>query len=1193
VSSDVTGAAFGPYVVEAVLGTGGMGVVYRARHVTTGDPVALKTLRPGSPERFASFRREVHALANLRHPGIVRILDHGVQGLGGGTPWYAMDLVEGRTLSHSLRSGRWTSGAQTPAPWSPAAGETAPAEGHAPGRPAPASTPAPASKTLLPRDELLQLFRRICRALAFLHAHGIVHRDLKPDNILVGADGSPILVDFGIVAQFGGSAGREVLDLADAATGTLAYMAPEQRLGRFVDARADLFSLGCILYECLTGRLPFGPTGLYALSLDPPVPPSAHTPGIPPELDAVVMRLLARLAQDRTGYADDVEASLAQLARPIASAGLPSSAPAPRTAYLYRPEFAGRGEVLLHLEHALADALSGRGVKALVTGESGAGKTRLVMELAARAAERGMAVIASDCPPVGTGGPGGEALGAPLQPLRGFLLAVADRCRAGGPAVAERLLGGRGKMLAPYDPAFRDFSSQSDPDEPDVLPPNAARARLLSTLKGLLLDLARERPLLLVLDDLQWADEMSLEFVGGLTPAECAAAPLAVVGTCRVEEMTDGVRAWTEEPGVLHAQLGRFDRSDIAEMVGGMLALRAPPPDLVLFLQQQSGGNPFFVAEYLRAAIGEGLLDRDSAGRWTLRTPGADGFRERVPFPPTITALIELRLEGLDRASTDTLHAAAVLGRDFDLDLVARTANLRVVTVLDACATLRQRHILEDDASGETLFVHDRLREIAYARIDGARLRNLHERAAAAIEDRYSGQDLDAQLGVLGYHHAKAGAGDVAARYFERAGDQARDNYANRDAVRFYGLALAQLGPAESEDAQLGREGGDAGAGPARARVRCRLQEALGDLLLLGGEAVEARAVFTNALSGTAPSERVERARRRRKLARTWERQHRHAEALAVYATAEEELGAAPGEGESAAAPADAYWDESVQIQVDKTWDLYFLGRVDELAELVERVRPLVERHGRAAQRAQFFQALAQTAVRRDRYRVADDTISHARASQAAAEETGSIGDLASSRWGLAFLLMLRGDDEEAEPLFLQALAGSERVGDAVLQTRFLSYYAILHRRLGRVAEARAAAERAASMAEKGGMFDYVGVSQANLCWAAWKEGRGEAVEQHATEALAAWTKLPPAYVYPLQWLARMPLAAHLVTTNRVDEAARHWQALLETGQHALPDPLRDAIELAISGAAQGSDPVAARSGALRVVEVAQEFRYM
>jgi serine/threonine protein kinase/tetratricopeptide (TPR) repeat protein len=1180
VSPGVRPLTFGPYVAEAAIGSGGMGVVYRARHTATGARVALKTIRVRSPELLASFRREVHVLAGLRYPGIVRILD---QGQTNGTPWYAMDLVEGRTLSQVLR------GMQAPVDLAPHAVPQE-ARGTAPALPDEQIERRPTAlppRNPLPLGDLLRLFRRICRALAFLHAHGIVHRDLKPDNILIQPDGAPVLVDFGIVAQFGGGAGREVLDLASGATGTLAYMAPEQRLGRFVDARADLFSLGCILYECVAGALPFGLTGLYALSLDPPLPPSARAQGIPPAIDSLIMRLLARHPHDRLGYADDVEMALEQ----IEVGGVPSSSPKHRTAYLYRSDFAGRHDVLPRLERALDEAMTGHGAKMLITGESGVGKTRLVMELAARAVEKDMAVITGECPPVGTGGRDGGALGAPLHPLRGLLVAVADTCRLGGAAITERLLAGRARALAPYEPALGDLPGLSDKGELEVLPPDAARARLLTSLKGLLFDFARERPLLLVLDDLQWADDLSLEFVASLTAAECAGAPIAIVGTSRAEEMGERLQAWAEEAGAVHEHLGRFDRDAVEQMVAGMLALRVPPAELVDFVLGESDGNPFFIAEYLRAAIGEGLLDRDAAGHWTLRAAEAgEGLEKRVPLPPTITALIERRLEGLDGVAVDAVHAAAVLGRGFDVELVARTSDMRVAAVLDAYSTLRQRQILEEDGSGITRFVHDRLREIAYAKIDGARIPALHRRAAAAIEERHEGRDLDAQLGALGYHHAKAGAPDRAAGYFERAGDHARMNYANRDAVRFYRLALEQVGEGAGDRREHGGEPGE---------VRCRLHEALGDLLLLAGEAEAARAAFDTALEGTPGAENVARARRRRKLARTWERQHRHAEALAVYATAEEELGeAAVGEerktGESGEGSATAeYWHERVQIQVDKAWDLYWLAKVEELAALVEKVRPLVEKHGLAAQRAQFFQALVHMNLRRDRYAIADDTIVYARASLSAAEQAGDVRELAIARFFLAFPLMFRGFEEEAEPLFLAALEGSEHVGDAALQARFLSYYAILHRRLGRVHEVRAAADRAQAIAQKGGMFDYVGASHAQLCWAAWCDGRQQEAGTHAAEAFAAWRKLPPQYPYPFEWFARMPLAAQLADSGRMDDALEHWEYLLQKGQQELPSAIREAIDLALTARRSSASPEDTRGALHRITKVARDLRYL
>ena len=207
---------FGPYTAAGVLGAGGMGVVYRAVHTTSGERVALKTVAVGSEHELASIRREIHTLRRLRHPGVVRIVAEGVCD---GVPWYAMDLLEGETLRTRLErlSARDLGGPPGP----------------------------------------LDLLLRTAEVLAFVHSEGVVHGDLKPENIFLRPGDRPVLVDFGLAWRVPGPLGREVLEDLSRVTGTPAYMAPEQIRGEPIDARADLYALGCILFELLAGRPPF------------------------------------------------------------------------------------------------------------------------------------------------------------------------------------------------------------------------------------------------------------------------------------------------------------------------------------------------------------------------------------------------------------------------------------------------------------------------------------------------------------------------------------------------------------------------------------------------------------------------------------------------------------------------------------------------------------------------------------------------------------------------------------------------------------------------------------------------------------------------------------------------------------------------------------------------------------------------
>ena len=1151
---------------------GATSVVYRARHTKTGARVALKALRLVVQRQLASFRREVHVLSRLRHPGIVQILDHGVEK---GVPWYSMDLIDGRTLARVLRCHEDRSvGPEEVASRGAAVTTQELPDARPDGRKRAEPFPSPETpQRRMSLDESIRVVGAICRALAFLHDNGVVHRDVKPENVVLRADGTPVLVDFGIVALFGGEAGRESPEFAEASAGTLAYMAPEQRYGRFVDARADLFSLGCVLYECVTGRLPFGALGLHALLSAPPPLPSAIDPTLPPELDELVMRLLSRTPQDRFGYADDVQQALTK----IAAHASPTSK-LPRATYLYRAELTGRDAALRQLEAAIDDALGGKPLCAVVSGESGVGKTRLVMELAARAAERGMAIITGA--PAAVGDPGAAALGAPLHPLHGLFSAVGDACATSGEGRARPPLIERAEALGAYVPVLASALGSSPAPSVDSTETLArARARLFALLRDVLVDFAGERPFLLVLDDLQWADDLTLEFLLSLNLSDVV-APFAVVGTFRAEETSKRLQGLASTEGVLHVLLDRFDRHAVEGMVGGMLAMPSPPADLIDFVQRETSGNAYFVSEYLRAAISAGLLDRDANGRWRLsRTGGRDrDLQEQITLPPSIAELIARRVGNLDATASRALDAAAVLGRCFDFDLVARAAQLDQEGVLDAYRTLRQRHIIEEDTNGGTRFVHDRLRETVYAKISATSLVEWHERAASAIESLRADR-LDAELGALGYHHAKAGAPLRAATYFERAGEQARNKFANEDAIRFFLLGVAQLGD----------PGVMAPPADQRAAPWGRLQEAIGDLELLAGSPAAASTSFERAHDAALVDDMPTRARRRRKTAQTMERQHEHKHALTMYEEAQGELGPEPAEDEVA----HDWWREWVQIQVDRAWCLYFLADLAALANLVEQTRERVERHASPGQRARFFQVRAQYAVRRDEYRVSEETLAHTEASLVAAVECGDLQEIATARFSHAFMLVLADRAEEAAPLFAQAVESAKRMGDAPMETRFQSYFGLVHRRLGHVEETEAIAERALALAQKTEMNDYVGVAESHLAWVALRRRDMTGTVAHAVAALNAWEHLfeKRKYVYPLQWLARVPLAEALALRGATDEALVQWASLVGKPQHHLPDALADEITKAVA-ARDARDVETCRSAAERLPVIARALSY-
>jgi tetratricopeptide (TPR) repeat protein len=722
----------GPYRVLTSLGRGAMGVVYRAMDQRSGAEVAVKTLRLPAPDALLSLRREVHTLRQIRHPGVVRILEQG--GTESDPPWYAMELVEGETLASRFRRSI----------------------GSQPGSQA----------------ELLTIVRRLCSTLSVLHASGVIHRDLSPSNVMVRPDGTPVLVDFGFALASGANpAARERLQREAAPAGTLLYMAPEQILGEPSDARADLYSLGCILYEALTGRPPFlgkSAAAIIAGHLRNGVsPPSSLMPGLDARFDELTLRLITRQPRDRMAYADEVGQALdrigaveQQQAANVATGG----------GYLYRPSLVGRAGAMTTLDGLLRRCQNGQGGLALVTGGSGAGKTRLALELAGQARRQGFKVVLGTC------------TGVALEPLKPLLRAVAERCRRAGRAETLRLLGPHGRLLAEHERSLEEAPGFKELPVVPELPGDAARIRLLDVLEEMLGVFARGRPTLIILDDLHWADELTMAWLHRLSGRFFESNGVLAVGTGREEEMSPQQRERLLQSGATTVHLARLDDRSVEAMIAEMLGSEAPPAGIGPLVTGQAGGNPFFVVEYLRTALAEGRLVR-SDGCWRLSAAEA-ADSARLPTPASVRELVFRRLGRLSGPAQDLVEVAAVLGREMDGEQLLATARAfaggRDAAGADAdhevgaLAELVSRQVLEPAEPGCYRFVHDTLREIALGRIAPEREQSLHGAAAAVLEERQDGSaDAGRTYAALAAHYGAAGQHVKCLHYQERAAERA------------------------------------------------------------------------------------------------------------------------------------------------------------------------------------------------------------------------------------------------------------------------------------------------------------------------------------------------------------------------------------------------------------------------------------
>ncbi|HTQ44027.1 MAG TPA: protein kinase [Polyangiaceae bacterium] len=737
------------YVLKERLGRGGLGSVYRAARPGGAD-VALKTVERASPSAVAALRNEIRVLRRVRHPGLVEIVDDGVEG---GVPWLAMSLVEGRRLDALLQDRLEA------------------------GRP-------PVDRSLL------GIMRRLAETLAYLHGRGVLHRDLSPRNVIVREE-HPVLIDFGF-ASIIYDENRRRLDEFTAGLGTVPYLAPEQIRGEEVDARADLYALGCVLYEATTGRPPFvgSPQEIVRAHVTAqPLPPSKIAPGVPAQLDALIASLLSKDRRTRTAYALDVVDRLAELGADQSAAAVQ---PAPQV-YLYECSLVGRSQLVSELDAIVSDAAGGAGSFVCLAGESGVGKTRLLAEASRLARHCGLKVLSGRCVAVDVD-PSGDTdpSAGPLHPMGALLQLAADQCRDGGPAETALLFGTERPLVGELDATLRQVIGGRADRSPQS--PEAAREEILAEVRHLLRALATQGPVAFVLDDLQWADELTFAVLESLRGDFFVGLPLAIVAAYRADEIHPARLRALQRSAARIAEVKRLDRDASERIAREMLGSAEAQEPIVHHVLSDAQGNPFFLTEYMRTALAQGWLRRGPHGDWSLRAPGRDALvvAQGLPLPESIKLLFERRLADLDADARDVLLAAAVVGSQVPRCCMAGVApdipDSRLLASLDL---LCERQILRTQPDGYA-FTHHKLRETIYGFAAESERRRVHQRAAACLEQHRETRAAHPPVPdeTLAHHFDAGGDPQRALVYLEKAADIAFRNGAHRAAARMFGRAL-------------------------------------------------------------------------------------------------------------------------------------------------------------------------------------------------------------------------------------------------------------------------------------------------------------------------------------------------------------------------------------------------------------------
>ncbi len=770
-SVEPTSFANGRYRVKKFLGEGGKKKVYLAHDTLLDRDVAFALIKTEKLDDASRTRvsREARAMGRLGdHPNIVAIYDMGEHE---GQPYIVIPVMPGGDVQGLIEK---------------------------------------APEHRLPLDKAVDIAKCICRGLEFAHSKGIIHRDIKPGNVWLSADGAAELGDFGLALAVDLSR----LTQAGMMVGTVTYMPPEQAMGGKVTAKADLYSLGAMLYEMVTGRPPFvGDDSIAIIGQHintPPVSPTWHRADLPPALETLILQLLEKDPEKRPESAAVVLQALEAI-----EAGKVTKEPSKETTAenpLYRRVFVGREPELKQLKSAFDGAISGQGALMMVTGEPGIGKTALCEQLSTYVTLRAGRTLVGHC----------YEAGSLSLPYLGFVEALRSYALSREVKDLRQELGSGAADVARIISEIRErlkirLRPQKDPED--------ERYRLLQAVSEFLSNAAAVQPMMVVLEDLHDADGGTLDMLTHVS-RNLAGARLLIVGTYRDVEVDRShplsaalaeLRRVSTYGRVLLRGLNADEVRRMLETICG----HAVPWSLGEAVHRQTEGNPLFVQEVVRYLFEQGLITREAGGQWrpTGQTP------LEMSIPEGLRDVIGKRLSLLSPECNQLLAVASVIGREFALETLKAVAGINEDVFVNALKEAVRLSVLEEHVQRGLVryrFTHAFFRQILYEEMIAPQRLKLHQRVARSLETLYARRlkEHAAELAEHFSHSTDPADLKKAIAYSEMAAKRATDVYAYGEAVRLLAQALETQEVLDFED---------------KAK-RCDLLLALGDALLLAGE---------------------------------------------------------------------------------------------------------------------------------------------------------------------------------------------------------------------------------------------------------------------------------------------------------------------------------------------------------------------
>lgn len=772
----------------------------------------------------------------------------------------------------------------------------------------------------------------------------------------------------------------------------------------------------------------------------------------------------------------------------------------------------------------------------LLSGEAGIGKTRLAEELLDWVGRQGFVVITAVCYPSEQ-----QLAYAPVAKwLRSESLQPLFR------RLDKRYLVECSRLLPEINNQHPNLPA------PTPLSESWQRQHLFSALAQTLLQV--RQPMLLFIDDLQWCDQDTLDWLLFLLRHDPKSRFL-LMSTVRSEEITPDHALIEWQPQLARdgkltkISLKPLDAANSAQLAGHVL--KQELDDLqAQRLHAETEGNPLFVVEMARV----GLSAQTSSSKSSA-------------LPPKVQAVIETRLASLSPSAADLAQLAATIGSSFTYELLNQACIHGEDTVIRSLDELWQRRIVREQGVSAYDFTHDKIRQGAYGSLSPARRRRVHQQVWLAMELLHA-DNLDPVSGQIAAHCEAAGQYEDAVAYYQQAVKVAQAVYANGDEEKYLQRIVGLFSKAKTKPEQ-----------------QIEIYQQLGDVLNRTGRYEEAEEAMQTAIALATDPWRISHLYR--SLAGVLELQRQFDQAHLALDKAEAAVELVPK------TPAERWWREWIAINAERLSLYYFANKIREMVATSDKIRPIVETYGSRLQKVDFYQDLVLIGVRQERSIVSDEVVTYAKTAYEMVETTDDLPLVAWSRVVLAFAYLWHGwhgDLDEAEAHFLAVLEMAEEMGNVVLRTRCYTYLGVLYRLRGDHDRVADLVLQTMASAEEGNLQEYIAAAEANLAWLKWREGDLSATQAHGQKALDIWKTLP--VVLPFWWAAIWPLIDVALTQNEIAEAVEYAGSLLLPDKSRLPNELTAVLQQAINAYAN-NQPETTRTCLQTALQQARELNQL